>query len=174
VADFFIADMHFGSPYRSYAKPRGFATVEAMHDAIVSTWRSRVSHEDTVWVLGDVGDLDVMADLPGTKHLIFGNDDSPRAPFKESGLFASCQSSHLLECEGGPILLVHIPKAAKLDGVRVLHGHTHAGPDEADPRFVSVSVDKTGWGPISLDEVIRRFEGGSANGPGEHRPPGSP
>lgn len=71
MADFFIADMHFGSPYRSYAKPRGFATVEAMHDAIVSTWRSRVSHEDTVWVLGDVGDLDVMADRAASPNPLF-------------------------------------------------------------------------------------------------------
>ena len=158
MADFFIADTHFGSPYRSYAKPRGFASVEAMHLAIVSGWRSRVVDEDTVWVLGDVGDLSIVADLPGTKHLIFGNDDKPKGPFKESKLFASCQTSHLFKCEGGPILLIHAPNAAKLDGVKVLHGHTHGGPDETDPRFVSVSVDKTGWGPIRLDEVIKRFK----------------
>lgn len=158
MTEFFIADMHFGSPYRSYAKPRGFSTVEEMHAAIMAAWRSRVSDEDVVWVLGDVGDLDVVAALPGTKHLIFGNDDSPRGPIKDSGVFASCATSHVLETDQGSILLVHIPKAAKRADLPVLHGHTHAGPDEVDPRFVSVSVDKTGWGPISLDEVMRRFE----------------
>lgn len=158
VTDFFVADMHFGSPFRSYAKPRGFSSVEEMHEAISEAWRSRVSEEDTVWVLGDVGDLAVLAQLPGTKHLIFGNDDKPRGPIKESGLFASCQTCHVLETDQGQILLIHIPKGAKRDDLPVLHGHTHAGPDEKDTRFVSVSVDKTGWGPISLDEVLRRFE----------------
>lgn len=157
VAQFFIADMHFGSPYRSYAKQRGFASVEDMHAEIERVWRSRVSESDEVWILGDVGDLDVLANLPGTKHLIFGNDDSPRAPFKECGHFASWATSHVLETEHGSMRLVHIPQSAKQDDLPVLHGHTHAGPDEPDPRFLSVSVDKTGWGPISLDEVMRRF-----------------
>jgi calcineurin-like phosphoesterase family protein len=158
VTEFFIADMHFGSPYRSYAKPRGFASTEAMDVAIRETWRSRVAASDVVWVLGDVGEIAAVADLPGTQHLIFGNDDSPRGPYKDSGVFASYATSSVLETGFGPIRLVHIPKAAKPDDTRVLHGHTHAAPDEPDPRFVSVSVDKTGWGPISLDEVVQRFE----------------
>jgi calcineurin-like phosphoesterase family protein len=158
VAEFFIADMHFGSPYRSYAKPRGFASVEAMHEAIADAWRSRVTASDTVWVLGDVGDVGGLAELPGMKHLIFGNDDRPKRDYKESDLFMSLRDSHILDTKGGSILLVHRPKDAKIDGLRVLHGHTHAAPDEPDPRFVSVSVDKTGWGPISLDEVMRRFD----------------
>ena len=154
---FFIADMHFGSPYRSNAKPRGFSSTEAMNDAIVEAWRSRVNDEDTVWVLGDVGDLEVMRTLPGKKHLIFGNDDTPRALFKDSGVFASYATSHELDTDNGPILLIHIPQAAKRNDLPVLHGHTHAGPDEIDTRFVSVSVDKTAWGPISLEEVMQRF-----------------
>lgn len=154
---FFVADMHFGSPYRSYAKPRGFATVDAMHAAIIERWRARVTDDDTVWVLGDVGDLAVLADLPGKKHLIFGNDDTPRSVYKDDGIFESYANSHTLEMEYGAIFLIHDPRAAKKTDLPVLHGHTHAGPDEVDPRFVSVSIDKTGWGPITLDEVMDRF-----------------
>jgi calcineurin-like phosphoesterase family protein len=162
VTLFFVADMHFGSPFRSYAKPRGFATTGAMNAAIAEAWRSRVTEEDTVWILGDVGDLDSLAPLPGTKHLVFGNDDTPRAAFRDSGLFASHAMSHVLETGWGSILLIHIPKAAKQSDLPVLHGHTHAAPEEPDVRFVSVSVDKTGWGPISLEEVVERFKARAA------------
>jgi calcineurin-like phosphoesterase family protein len=130
VAEFFTADMHFGSPYRSYAKPRGFSSVEAMHDAIAEAWRSRVTDADTVWVLGDVGDVAVLAELPGRKRLIFGNDDRPKRDYVASGVFEMLADSHVLDTGLGSILLVHRPKDAKLAGLPVLHGHTHAGPDE--------------------------------------------
>jgi calcineurin-like phosphoesterase family protein len=156
--NFFIADMHFGSPYKSYAKPRGFASVEEMHDAIAAAWRERVRPDDTIWILGDVGDIEPLRSLPGTKRLIYGNDDRPKRLFKESGLFATLEDAHVLETNWSPILLVHRPNDAKQENLPVLHGHTHASRDQPDRRFVSVSVDKTGWGPISLTEVIRRFE----------------
>jgi calcineurin-like phosphoesterase family protein len=150
--------MHFGSPYRSYAKPRGFNSVEEMHGAIAAAWRQRVRPDDKVWILGDVGDIDPLRTLPGMKQLIYGNDDRPKQLFKESGLFEMLRDTHVLKTDWSPILLVHRPKDAKQENLPVLHGHTHASPDQPDTRFVSVSVDKTGWGPISLAEVIRRFE----------------
>lgn len=128
-----------------------------MDAAIASAWRSRVTDDDTVWILGDVGCLDELASLPGTKHLVFGNDDRPRKPFVESGVFETTQTKRTLEIGCGKILLVHDPRSASPDHTRILHGHTHSLPDEPDPRFVSVSVDKTDWGPINLDEVLRRF-----------------
>jgi calcineurin-like phosphoesterase family protein len=153
----FIADMHFGSPFRSYAKPRGFTSVEAMHDAIRDAWKGRVAPEDMVWVLGDIGDVELLRDLPGTKRLIFGNDDRPKTPIRQSGIFETCADSHVLETNWKPILLIHRPEDAEPGEMPVLHGHTHAMPDQPDPRFVCVSVDKTGWGPIELDEAIQRL-----------------
>lgn len=156
MTEFFIADMDFGSA--SNAKWRKFAASAGMDAAILKAWRERVGVGDIVWVLGDVGSLHPLRDLPGTKHLIFGNDDKPKRMFKESGLFARTANSHIHESDHGSMLLIHRPKDAADDYVPVLHGHTHAMPDEPDPRFVSVSVDKTGWGPITLDEVWRRVE----------------
>jgi calcineurin-like phosphoesterase family protein len=157
MAEFFIADMHFGSPYRSCAKPRGFASVEEMHSAIAEAWRSRVTASDTVWVIGDVGDSEMLAQLPGFKHLVFGNDDRPKRDYRACGLFESLSDAHILDTAHGSILLVHRPQDASRGDMPVIHGHTHSMPDEADPRFISVSVDKTEWGPVSLDEVMRRL-----------------
>lgn len=155
VTQFFIADMHFGSA--SNAKWRGFPSSEAMDEAIIAAWRERVSSKDVVWVLGDVGNLEPLADLPGEKLLIYGNTDRPKGAFVASGAFQSLKDEHILDTDEGPIFLVHKPTDARLDGMPVLHGHTHSKPPEPDPRFVSVSVDKTGWGPITLAEVRARL-----------------
>ncbi|EDL48249.1 hypothetical protein [Erythrobacter sp. SD-21] len=125
---------------------------------LIEAWRGRVTDADIVWVLGDVGSLNPLRDLPGTKHLIFGNDDKPKGMFKESGAFASYSNSQIHGSDHGSMLLIHRPNDAAENDVPVLHGHTHSMPDEPDPRFVSVSVDKTGWGPITLDEVWLRIE----------------
>lgn len=154
MTDFFIADMHFGSA--SNARWRGFPSAEDMDIAIVEAWRARVAPGDVVWVLGDVGCVDNLTDLPGTKHLIFGNDDTPRSHYKSSGIFKAWWNSHTLKAGGRSLYLVHRPQDAPSGATTVLHGHTHSKADEPDPRFVSVSVDKTGWGPISLQDVIER------------------
>lgn len=156
MTEFFIADMHFGSA--SNAKWRKFPASSDMETAIIRAWRERVVEGDTVWVLGDVGVLEPLHNLPGTKHLVFRNDDKPKGMFKDSGLFASYANSCIHESDRGSIILTHRPKDAVDNGMPVLHGHTHAMPDEPDPRFVSVSVDKTGWGPITLDEVWQRID----------------
>lgn len=156
MAEFFIADMHFGNAWT--AKRRKFPTAADMDATIAAAWKERVGGGDTVWVLGDIGSLESLRDLPGTKHLIFGNDDKPRGPIKESGDFASLADAHTHRSSHGAMLLVHRPQDAPQDDVPVLHGHTHNAPDEVDLRFVSVSVDKTGWGPITLGEVWRRIE----------------
>lgn len=156
MTQFFIADMHFGSA--SNAKWRKFPKAADMDAAIIAAWKDKVAADDTVWVLGDIGSLVTLRDLPGTKHLVFGNDDNPKGTIKESGLFAFLANSHTHQSCHGSMFLVHRPQDAPAGDLPVLHGHTHATPDEVDPRFVSVSVDKTGWGPITLDEVWRRFE----------------
>jgi calcineurin-like phosphoesterase family protein len=161
MAEFFIADMHFGSG--SNAKWRKFTGAGEMEATISAEWKRKVGAEDTVWVLGDVGSLHALTSLPGVKHLVFGNDDKPKRDFKESELFASAANSHIHQSSYGTMFLVHRPQDAPLDSLPVLHGHTHGMPDEADCRFVSVSVDKTGWGPISLEEVWRRIRQRSAS-----------
>jgi calcineurin-like phosphoesterase family protein len=156
MTEFFIADMHFGSV--SNAKSRKFVSSDAMDAAIIEAWRDRVAGEDVVWILGDVGSLEPLRDLAGTKHLIFGNNDRPKGMFKDCGIFASCANSHTHRSDRGAMHFIHRPEDAPGDGLPVLHGHTHAGTDEVDPRFISVSVDKTGWGPIGFGEVWRRVE----------------
>ncbi len=108
VGLFFVADMHFGNSRN--AKARGFSSPEAMDQAICDAWCARVREGDTVWVLGDVGEVSPLQRLPGEKHLVYGNDDRPKSRLIGSECFQSLQDFHLLETDCGPIELVHRPR----------------------------------------------------------------
>lgn len=80
---FFTADLHLG--HRLVSRMRGFDDPSEHDEVVAERWRSVVSTEDAVWVLGDlaavstrrgIDDLLAKVDvLPGTKHLIAGNHD---------------------------------------------------------------------------------------------------
>lgn len=125
-----------------------------LDERIAERWRALVGDDDEVWHLGDIGpDLDRIAGLPGMKHLIRGNDDPPLKFFASSPLFRSARSKHTLSVEGTELFLVHRPAdiPATVQGI-IVHGHTHH-LDPA-PGHRSVSVDRTDWGPITLDQLL--------------------
>jgi calcineurin-like phosphoesterase family protein len=156
MTDFFIADMHFGA--ERLAKSRGFSDAAEMSAAIATAWYARVGVSDTVWVVGDVGDPAVLASLPGTKHLLLGNTDTPARAYRDLDVFASVARSQELVTSAGTWLLIHRPEDAPVGDSRpVIHGHIHA-KSWPDPRFVCVSVDQTGWGPIDAEAVSARLQ----------------
>lgn len=75
-------------------------------------------------------------------------------PDRDNGTFAKTFNSHRLETAKGQVHLVHRPNDAPAGTMPVIHGHTHANPDEME----SVSVDKTEWSPITLSEVWLRIK----------------
>ena len=97
MATFFTSDIHVG--HRKVASLRGFGDSDRSirdHDQwIIDGWLRTVGVDDTVWVLGDlVGSnkkyrhaLDILATLPGTKHLIAGNHDVVSPIFRNSGSY---------------------------------------------------------------------------------------
>lgn len=152
----FIADMHFGA--EPLARRRGFGSAAAMNMAIEESWRERVKAHDIVWIVGDVGDPAPLARLPGVKHLVLGNTDVPFAKYCGSDHFASVTKATEIASATGMLLLVHRPSNARPAGHRaVVHGHIHEA-SWGDPLFVCVSVDQTGWGPITTEEVLARLE----------------
>lgn len=145
-------DVHFGSD--KVARERGYDST-LQHDAgIIDRWARVVSPDDTVYVLGDVGDrrkpsdysLQVLADLPGTKVLITGNHDEvhPLHPGagahmrKWLGVFEYITPFDTLTIDGRKVLLCHFPYAGDktsygryaqwrlpdLD-VPLIHAHVH-------------------------------------------------
>ena len=73
---FFIADTHFGDERILRYENRPFASVEEMDAQIVRNWNERVKDDDTVYLLGDVGNESFIKNLSGRKFLVKGNHDT--------------------------------------------------------------------------------------------------
>lgn len=191
----FWSDLHLGHEY--VAKTRGFdgapsgkLSAAAPHDINIMTgWMQHVKPKDTIWILGDISGgrneeyaLDLIAGLPGTKHLIAGNHDSvssihrngwkKQARFLE--VFASVQQFARIKVQKQNVLLSHFPYAGAGDhkeeerhmeyrltdvGLPLVHGHVHAAWDKKLTEFagtpmLNVGVDHWFDRPANIEDII--------------------
>lgn len=180
-ARFWTADLHLG--HGLVSEHRGFADV-AQHDlAIVRAWQRQVRPDDEVFVLGDISSgrtedhaLEVLAALPGTKHLVAGNHDSVsgvhRRGFQQQGkfleVFASVSDFIRIRHRKRDVLLSHYPYAEQGDGdnrgtarylqyrlpdlgALLIHGHTHSTTAYRG-RELCVSWDA--WGELVTQQDV--------------------
>ncbi|MGH9992860.1 MAG: metallophosphoesterase [Nitrososphaera sp.] len=151
---FLIADTHFG--HGKLTMLRGFETVEKHDRELVSCWNSTVKKNDTVWHLGDVyfggrNNHTVLGALNGIKRLVLGNHDTyPLEIYQQ--YFRRIYGAATLR----GWVLTHIPVHPQQLETRFqgnIHGHLHTARLD-DPRYICVSVEQTGLGPVLLDEVL--------------------
>jgi calcineurin-like phosphoesterase family protein len=167
--DWVVSDTHFyhenilkftddlGNPIRP------FKTIQEMHDCFVDNWNSCVRDGDTVLHVGDVTwkhcpeFASIMGKLKGRKKLLIGNHDDPK---KLAPYFSSLGLWRVFKNHG--FVVSHVPVAPECFPHNVwvnVHGHTHEKsvrrPDGIlDPRYMNVCVEKTGYRPKSIDEII--------------------
>lgn len=129
---FYIADTHFGHENILHMDSRPFPSIEAMDKALIENWNSRISDNDTVYVLGDAffgketRSIEIMEQLRGHKHLIQGNHD------KVNGLLGthwkSIKSYDEIQDNNRLVVLSHYPimfyKGQKFGSI-MLYGHVH-------------------------------------------------
>ena len=78
---YYIADLHFGHKNVLRFDGRPFSNPEEMEKVLIENWNSRVTEEDTVYVIGDAfwkneeNSIRIMRLLHGEKCLICGNHD---------------------------------------------------------------------------------------------------
>lgn len=128
---FFTSDQHWGHARINELSGRPFSRVRAMDAALVKAWNSRVTDDDTVYVLGDVcmgsirESLDLIGLLAGRKILVPGNHDrcwSGLRPkhhperwedrYLDAGFHRIQHAPFLLELPGiDPVLISHFPYA---------------------------------------------------------------
>ena len=177
----FTSDLHFG--HLKVSEIRGFGTPMQHDFALIKNWERVVRKNDQVWVLGDLAvssptrALEIVAALPGRKHLISGNHDACHPMHRNSHkylrryleAFDSVQPFARRRIEGREVLLSHFPYDRDRHDVRytqyrlrnegkwLLHGHTHGSerlslvPETA--REIHVGVDAWGLAPVSLDTI---------------------
>jgi calcineurin-like phosphoesterase family protein len=161
MTTFFTADTHFGHGGARGLYRRPFATTAEMDATMVRHWRDRVGAEDEIWHLGDFalgptgqrrGEL--LAQLPGRKHLVTGNNDA--AATTSLADWSTVQAYAELVVDGVELVLCHYAFRTWRNmsrGAMNLHGHSH-GRLRSLPRQVDVGVDVWDFRPITLGEIL--------------------
>lgn len=157
---FFTADTHFSDPRVLRIDRRPFPDLPAHDAALIAAWRERVGAGDVVWHLGDFARdapegraAEILAQLPGEKHLIVGNND-PESVARASGWASVAPYAELVH-EGTRLVLCHYPFRTWRDsgrGAIDLHGHSH-GRLAPISRQYDVGVDVHDFRPVTLDEI---------------------
>lgn len=160
---YFTSDTHFGHAAVLRLSARPFASVEAMHTALIARWNAVVAPGDTVLHLGDFGmgtaeELSVVfRQLQGQKHLVIGNHDGVavlRQPWKSRRYYV------VQKWRGLRFVCCHFPLAtwwhAYLPQVLHVHGHTHGGVVEPVPHRFDVGVDAEHFAPVSAEVLFAR------------------
>lgn len=165
---YLYSDPHFGHANilvfkrADGTKLRPWDRVDQMDRDLCDWWNEIVRPEDKVYVLGDVAmnpkHLWWVTQLKGDKVLIKGNHDQAKLS-KYAKLFRDVRSYWQL----GRCLLSHIPiHPGSLSRWRAnIHGHLHYqdvldAHGKPDPRYINVSVEKTNYRPILLEEVLAK------------------
>lgn len=110
-----------------------------------------VSKNDTLIILGDVGDKAYASQLRGYKVLISGNHDT--GPFKKYGdIFDEIYTGPLFISE--KILLSHEPIYG-LNFCLNIHGHDHNIYNTGDDYHINLAANVCGYEPKNLNKIIK-------------------
>jgi calcineurin-like phosphoesterase family protein len=159
------SDTFFGRS--SYAKERGFNSVEEMDQAMIDKWNSKVNEGDIVWHLGNFG-WDVISienalmQLNGTINLILSEyDKASQEVFKLQNV-KTFEGYYIMESKN--LVLSHWPMTiwpAKYSSVKSMHLHGNDKELKAnldiEKRF-NVNCELWSLGPISVDSLIEIAE----------------
>lgn len=165
---YFISDTHFGHRNVLRLCNRPFETIEEMNETIITNWNSRVTGNDTVFIVGDMffrcDDPEaVLKRLHGKKHLLIGNHDGWLKKIDVGKYFKSV--SHMLETSDGAhaLTLCHYPLLSWNHQKRsyMIYGHLHANTDIdympqilARPNLLNAGIDINGFKPVTFDELL--------------------
>lgn len=151
---FFSSDLHFHHRNIMSFCPttRLGNSIDEMNELLIQKYNSRVSNNDTVYLLGDISfgtfeqTKDTISRLNGTKHLIYGNHDQVIRKHQElQNLFESVQDYKRIRIGKTTVILCHFPFRSwdmRHHGSFHLFGHTHGKLDEYPlGRSMDVGID---------------------------------
>lgn len=153
-----------------------------MEETLTDNYKSLVSPGDDVYWLGDFSFYNVtrthaiFADLPGNKHMIWGNHDFKVTRKKLSAMFASEQDIKEVKVGEQRLVLCHYPMISwnhVATGAWHLHGHCHGNLFE-DPNMARMDIGADTYThthpkytPWHYDEIAERLHDRHGR-PGDH------
>jgi calcineurin-like phosphoesterase family protein len=158
--NWFTSDLHLNHENIIRYCDRKASSTSEMNETIVSNWNSRISQNDTVYVVGDVflgnpaDAKPIIQRMNGKKILILGNHDRSPRTMLEHGFDEAHRKLTIILKDGRRALLCHKPlPSVLLSGCDLqVHGHRHNGPI-VDGNRINVCVDLWNMSPISEDEL---------------------
>lgn len=172
---YYISDTHFGHKNIINYEHRPFKCVEEMNETLIYNWNKKVKPEDDIYILGDFSsysatnenNIKILKRLNGKKHLVLGNHDSfARKPSFDKTLFESINDYREINDNGRHVCLFHYPIAVydrQHYGSYHCYGHVHSKmhlvPEQLrkSGRAFNVGVDVNNYEPVTLDELIERY-----------------
>jgi calcineurin-like phosphoesterase family protein len=143
-----------------------------MERDIIKRHNSVVSPQDEVWIIGDFiwyGPdrshyyRNILDQLNGEKHLVFGNHDRGQGLWYVEMGFLSAHTSMIMEIDGHRLFLVHDPATGCVmdENTTIVCGHVHTVFSEIMERqpVINVGVDVRNFTPIRIEEVIKIANG---------------
>lgn len=169
---FITSDLHLFHDREFIYKPRGFDSVKDMMNCYINEWKSKVTEDDDIYIVGDFclgsgyGEIEkLLNSLPGRIHLLIGNHDTDAKVefYKARGIDAKYVD--VIIYKKRRFYLSHYPThTSSLESdpkncVINLHGHIHTKEKfyEDIPFMYNVSVDANNNHFVTLDEVLKTF-----------------
>lgn len=151
----FISDTHFGHENIIGYCGRPFTNAAEMDEKIVECWNSVVKPSDHVYHLGDVAmrkpHLQIVKQLHGKKRLIRGNHDIFDTKDYLAVGFQEILGVRVLDNVLFSHFPVHPESLGRFRGNA--HGHIHEKPSPPG-RYLNLSVERIGYTPVTLEEVV--------------------
>jgi calcineurin-like phosphoesterase family protein len=144
---------------------RPFSSVGEMNQVLIGNINDIVKSEDTLYHLGDVAfGTDKWIEFINSLyckniHLVFGNHDYRfKSKMKHSGLFKSIDKQVLFIYKSKDFIFTHHPPTEKIENVWNCFGHIHSNGNINRKYHVDVGVDANNFKPISIDEIIEKYQ----------------
>lgn len=168
---FFTSDTHFGHKNIIEYEDRPFSSVEEMDKELIKNWNEKISHNDSIYILGDFAfcgkeqALNILDKLNGKKYLIKGNHDRLVNDKDIAEKFEWIKDYFVLKYNKQKIILFHYPIQVwdcQHHGAIHLYGHVHSNKENNHPLLhnlenaFNVGVDVNEFKPISLEELLSR------------------
>lgn len=143
---YIISDTHFDDSDCSFMDSKWLSPLE--HIALLKKYCHK---NDTLIILGDVGNPEYLKAIKSYKVLIMGNHDKGKENYKE--YFDEIYEGALFISDR--ILLSH-ESIAGLTFCLNIHGHNHSGIMKQDDYHLNVASNVCGYTPINLKEEIKK------------------
>lgn len=161
---YFIADMHFSEENIMRYENRSFSDIAEMNNELLVRWNSIVNQDDEVYILGDFGadgqEKIILNQLKGKKYLIKGNHDIKSNQYYRDAGFKEVYDHPIIIKDFW--ILSHAPLYVNKNMPYAnLFGHVHNSPiiKTYSEQHYCVSVERIGYTPISLDDIILTIRG---------------